>query len=109
MDNAKIEKLLKILNLSEESQKIWLVAAGIMKISEGEKGETILEESLADLAFRLRDKLDSSRYGLRSLELVKSRVDSGEEISFWTWWIFEAQPIHWIIAALIAQELAKDK
>ncbi len=93
------EELLKVLDMSEEDQ--WVFCAQHCK-------KPI--ESLADLAFRLRDEVLNKVNGIlatHALQVVYfyvSGIPSG-----WTdkmvleWFSFSAKPIHWIIAALIAK------
>lgn len=106
---------------SEDNQKIFLVCKNIIQNHEGEHGEVVLDESLADLAFRLRDEtiemVRPVKYlGCRWVDAVckvipycEGRVpckECGHEtIKKLFDWSKDAQPIHWIIAALILQEM----
>lgn len=47
------KELLAVLDMSEPSQKIWLVGMDILRHTRGPNGQVALLESLADLAFRL--------------------------------------------------------
>lgn len=100
-------ELLKVLDLPEEEQWPWLWAEGIW---------TKAEESLADLAFRLRDEA----YSYCNSEVWELAVTKVANRAFGDWlgydllnvqgtWICLAQPIHWIIAAVIAKGIADDK
>lgn len=113
----KIKELKAVLDMPEEGQKIWLVAKKIMKSSEGEKGEVVLEESLADLAFRLRDEVKllttkggyslwyKAKIAIYNYEFYQDRTQRGTD----AFWEYDAKKIHFIIRALIAKELAKEK
>jgi len=82
--------------------------------------------SLADLAFKLRNEVkeDTALFKEtsfhRALLMVSEclrckeesrKFDSEIEITFrevyWVWWAICAQPIHWIVASLIAKTLSK--
>lgn len=103
--------LLKVLDLTEEEQKDWLWNNKL--IHE--------DESLADLAFRLRDEavklspvcFQKARakiyYQVYYYPIGERVLQSKNFLCTAEWWLEEAQPIHWIIAALIAKELSKDK
>lgn len=124
--NKEITELLAIIDMPEDGQKIWLVCENVIQNSEGEKGQVVLEESLADLAFRLRDDF---HYALGSVVWDKacwevwahekkrqgSNILDREHLSLETklgyctsWAAFWATPIHWIVIALIAKELLID-
>ena len=110
--------LLKILDMSEDEQWEWCV--------KNVKEKTI-GESLADLAFRLRDKAVSKYYNnwckakeivwlhkntdaQRYVDIVDG-LDGADDRIIGRRAIFfsnQAKPIHWIIAALIAKEKAND-
>jgi hypothetical protein len=101
--DEKIKELLKILDLPEEEQAKWLR-------NKFCKGRYCIY-SAAQYAFRLRDeirKLDDDVL-VASLALIYTKcsdvVDDTNDCLLW--FIWNAQPIHWIIAALIAKELAK--
>jgi hypothetical protein len=102
------EELLKVLDMSELKQNGWCLENTDMKATE----------SLADLAFRLRDEAIEikeikddvilSLPWLRACYLiVNGKLDScanvslGEEAEHT---ILKRKPIYWIIAALIAKE-----
>ncbi len=109
--------LLKVLDMSEEEQVSWLCNY----IYHHEKGADYWHNflnrhiSLADLAFRLRDDLVkqapySMRYAWENAleevyqyekELNKEGTDKAG------WGLDWSQPIHWIIAALIAKNKNK--
>ena len=107
---TKTDKLLAVLDLPEEEQ-VWWVFENVSSYQNlcGEK-------TLADLAFRLRDewagKLFSRRMSFpKGLKVVwKYKCKKHEaKIAFDYWLCLIAQPIHWIIAALIVKELANGK
>ena len=95
----KINELLSVLDMTEDEQFEWCAKCDLL-------GGTVLHTDrdsmyLADLAFRLRDEaiVHSHRwdYGRRS---VSDYLD--KPLVMWDEW---SQPIHWIIASLIAKEL----
>lgn len=104
---TKIDEYRAVLDIPEESQKIWLVCKNIIKNSEGDKGQVVLDESLADLAFRMRDEmfLSAKRKSAwcQGCRIVIKAVDNSDEFPVWP------QPIHWIVVVLIAEELAKQE
>lgn len=68
-----------------------------------------ITESLATLAFRLRDeavKKDSYIWTEACVNVFRKVCSDWDERSFDVWWQDNSRPIHWIIAALIAKELA---
>ena len=102
------EQLLKVLDMSEDEQ--WEQCYRHIP----EFGQH--EYSLADLAFRLRDKylsIDYERATWMVCCYVKKMqciyINCGEEqlhaVVKDGWWIYHSKPIHWIIAALIAREI----
>lgn len=97
---SKIDKLLAVLDMLTSEQYKWCIA----------NTDLYPYESLADLAFWLRDEVLSSKYG--TLHWVSGMFDvymkmTGSKLLNWKWGYIEAKPIHWIIAALIAKELEK--
>lgn len=111
----EIDKLLEVLDVDEVSQKIWLAAQNIIKNSEGEKGEVVLDESLADLAFRLREEIDIDMFWVGMIQVMNKAAtkkqiypDVGLVETNADWWWKYAQPVHWIISSLIAKQLSKE-
>lgn len=125
------DSLLELIDAPFVSQQIHLVAAGIIKSGEDEDtGAAYLEESFADLAFRLRDEImqieKDAQYTLHPhkglwldalcevIEYCEGRTyckechqkHSTKKLFSWG---DHAQPIHWIVAALIAKEMAKEE
>lgn len=119
-------ELFSVLDLPEVSQKIWLVAKGILKSSKGSKGEVVLEESLAELAFRLRDDLhyaigllawdkacwevwkhERKKHQSNIFERKHLSIDQREKYCY-NWMSFWAKPIHHIVTALYAKILAQE-
>jgi len=94
---ATAEELLKVLDMSKEEQWVFCTQNGRKT-----------GESLADLAFRLRDEV---KY-IHRCSFVKAVLTvywhctecrrNPQDETLWRWFSREAQPIHWIIAALIA-------
>ena len=93
--------LLKVLDMSEEEQWVWL---------EKKYGAGAFH-SFPTLAFMLRDEiLKKEKFWYGNLHIVYShikrrRVDYDIAPGVLSqYFLFEAKPIHWIIAALIAKE-----
>jgi hypothetical protein len=97
------DKLLAVLDMSEDEQKDWLWKRGYI-VNRKTVYATMIP-SLADLAFRLRDEV-VKQYGWgvwhNAKEIVwnykhghKTYIEFCDVI---------AKPIHWIIAALIARK-----
>lgn len=69
-------------------------------------------KSLADLAFRLRDEAVARQDGTwceaeHEVYLYLEKDKQGWDLD--TWFVMEAEPIHWIITAIRAKELANGK
>ena len=65
---------------------------------------------LADLAFRMRDEVLSMPEGYRYWEIAKQNISIyylDEKHNWKVYWGDRESPIHWIVAALKAKELAK--
>lgn len=96
---------LKLLDMTEQEQRKWLVLHHILKYKQPQPNQ-IRWESLADLAFRLRDeamKNDKTKKLLHDA-LYEIQVKLGETDWATAWWGYAiARPIHWIAAALIAK------
>lgn len=123
MTKWSIDELLDILDGPEVSQKIFLVCENVIWNNKGEKGQVVLEESLADLAFRMRDELhyvignaawDRACWEVWKHEMERRNSDifkreclslDRREMFCWNWMATWAEPIHWIIAALITKEI----
>jgi hypothetical protein len=107
----KIDEILKMLELPEEEQMNWLSRNTEISFKSHLTGE----ESLADLAFRLRDEAwCGCSEGVWAAAITKVArqafgdwIESVEQVQ--SSWICLTQPIHWIAAALIAQELKGQK
>ena len=106
--------LLKVLDISEdEQQMIWLIKKEVMvgAVLQCKGGSELPcpSESLADLAFRLRDEarkcsdeaLAEAWAMIYHYDCPDKRNTDGD---VYIWWIWNAKPIHWIIAALIAKD-----
>ena len=102
--NEQQEKILSVLDFSEEEQMKWIAETFVPKY-----GYRI---NLADLAFRLRDEVDFNIY-LEELEVVyhlwqkRGTIDEQMEnnlITFTCWLAVYITPIDRIIAALLAKE-----
>ena len=111
----RTKELLSVLGMSETEQRKWawntaqLEICQILKITEIEFNRL----SLADLVFRLRDeaiKLPNYLWA-KATKLVYEYTNPASATNFYlaaSYFADKAQPIHWIIAALIAKELSKD-
>lgn len=105
-DKRKIEQLLAVLDMSEDEQHDWCARC---------PGCRMGNESLADLAFRLRDEVFREFGAIRGFHdgIYKVQEYLGEDAwatAFWGECI--AKPIHWIVSALIARinnEMDTDK
>jgi len=110
--DKKIEKLLAVPDMPEGEQGKWLVDNKIIGFGAFAMGDDAARACLADLAFRLRDEVIKTSDDSLSSGFVSIYVKCADRISNATdcfmWFMFNAQPIHWIIAALIAKELAKE-
>lgn len=100
----KIKELLAVLDISEDEQWWYLVNQKLIPAQYRQLHR-------ADLAFRLRDEVLEGKDGLRVW--VAGMFDvymkmTGSKLFNWKWAYIKGQPIHWIIAALIAKELMKE-
>ncbi len=98
MDKAE---LLKVLDMSETKQYQWCL------YNAGLNGNY---ESVAGLAFRLRDEADADGNLIQGLREVHEYCDRGVDRIYshtirgtMSWFVRIAKPIHWIISALIAK------
>lgn len=114
MSRWQVTTLLEILDMPEDRQRICLAVDGVLKTAVDNKGmddgDDYLVESLAETAFRMRDEVKSLFVirklwwvGLRKVYLHVTKKKYFDGLEFREWFIEEAQPIHWIIAALIAE------
>ena len=110
----KIDELLAVLDMTEEKQWAWLLNRCVEFWPDEEVFIGSQEKYLADLAFRLRDEVAKEDSGVlfgRGLAKICFKIYGGNNYNlneFLSWSTVKAKPIHWIIAALIAKELAKD-
>lgn len=114
------EEILSVPDMSEEEQWKWLEDNCLSEkdyvyAPDFEGYQLDKKAALADLAFRLRDEA-SINYLPEAMCLVHECVDKGVDKMYqhslsggFSWFCFLAQPIHWICAALIAKNLAKEK
>ena len=102
--------LLKVLDMSEKEQYIWLFGAGIIHHHPTNENQI---ESLADLSFRLRGEIAVSHdiqwayaevYNKAGGYKLRPYETHDPTTIMWIWYATRAKPIHWIIAALIAKE-----
>lgn len=109
---TKIDELLTVLDMPEEEQWDWLLnrADEFWPNEDAFYGER--ERYIADLAFRLRDEVMGEAFGdfgeevfLEGLDKVQLYIKDKKPATA-VFGLF-AQPIHWIIAALIAEENQK--
>lgn len=113
MSKWNVKLLLDILDMPEDRQKICLATDGVLKIAADKVDATFLVESLAETAFRIRDEVIKD--GCEWLQAVCEVIEHCEGQKYCNEcgqqhrtkksfnWGEEAQPIHWIIAALIAE------
>lgn len=122
--SKEIDELLAVLDMPEDEQWSW--------ITEGDKvikffpdDEIFIgdpQKYLADLAFRLRDEADcmshwwdgvEAVYQKAQADFIEAHIRIAPEIAELNaalqWFTNHSQPIHWIVASLIAKELAKEK
>ena len=124
---TEIEKLKAVLDMTE-AESVTFVANYIVENNSIKNAQGFANDLspfswasnrrvFADLAFRFRDewtgKIFSRRMFLqKGLKIVweyesKKLLKSDSKIAFDYWICLLAQPIHWIIASLIAKQLAK--
>jgi len=72
-----------------------------------ETADHLLDLAMSLLAFRLRDEVGVIGNMHRGIKSVCDKLSPKKD--YIEWWTYEAQPIHWIIASLIAKELVKDE
>ena len=91
--------LLKVLDMSKDEQGEYLFQKDIWKLE-------IQKESLADLAFRLRDEAVAKNHAdfHNAIYNIMVKVEGDNKWATAFWGECLAKPIHWIIAALIAKE-----
>ena len=94
------EEILKLHKLSEINQYHWLRENKILQDREISNEWGIVEESLADLAFRLRDEIGSLEGWYDVWEVLEAHMDIPS--------VYAAKPIHWIQAALLARLKGQD-
>ena len=88
--------LLAVLDTSEKEQRKWLLINYFHQRMPG--------VSNADLAFRLRDEtMESSELYSAMLDVHQHVEGSQDRAQDYVFWSMRAEPIHWIIAALIAK------
>lgn len=124
---SEIEKLLAVLDMPEKEQINWLEKTGIRKTkySGGLTLPSYPQESLADLAFGLRDETrnkDINKWNI-SITIIALHINESPQLKEMsvneTEWIWAQHiilnqteysiQIIWIIAASIAKILAKGK
>jgi hypothetical protein len=96
------EEILTLHTLPEAEQVEWLKNRNYLSVrgsTGGENDETIYE-SLAELAFRLRDEFMENH----SVYCWKAQIKKLLDADVYTvgTWTASARPIHWIQAALLA-------
>lgn len=102
---------LDLLDMSEEEQVKWLHAEGILK-SLGQVGYLSVNDRflLAELAFRLRDEATSNLMYWDSAKIEVWQYYCEHEhrdIQLELFWVDWSRPIHWIVAAIKAKQLAE--
>ena len=110
---SAIEKLLAVLDMTEEEQTSYLIEVAENNLDDEWWNKYFYGHiSLADLAFRMRDeanRLKTLKYAQRKVweKTEYEKAQPFKPMNPMVWWLDFSQPIHWIIAALIAKELAK--
>lgn len=110
------DRFLNNLEMPEEVQITWLTDINVMHITRDASGKNERLESLAELAFRLRDDMVKGNLSKwqKAMDIVFLKVSEEhwkEEHEFARWpavmfWLSHvAKPIHWIIIALIVKEV----
>ena len=95
--------LLLVLGMSEDEQSYWTAENTDRRVRGGSY------ESLADLAFRLRDEVlkehsGCERYHEAIEDIYKYREIRKQGTSLYAWTAYQLKPIDMIIAALIAKQ-----
>ena len=96
------DKLLAVLDMSEDEQIEWVKANCDMKSRPLGRHFIMIQESMDDLAFRLRDEAagkDWVGWQIGSAYVWEKIGESYNPGKFGN----KAKPIHWIIASLIAK------
>ena len=116
------KELLAVLDMTDIEQWDWVCRRNLVPAcdwSGGRYHKNVRDCILADLAFRLRDEVSGPRSIFDCTNLSLAFQGAWEQIAEhyqfeWReekdhldcWIIYQAQPIHWIIAALIAKGMA---
>lgn len=104
--SKRIEELLAVLGLPEEGQLRW-----VAQRFPDERWSYPNRRVLADLAFRLRDEVANGKAKIAGGDLsawyAGLKVVEGYLNETDAWLMHRSRPIEWIVAALIAKELAK--
>jgi len=129
----KIKELLSVLDLPKDEQFHALYRRGLIdeadykavistisltkerpsakEMNEAvEQRDKLIGTVFADLAFRRRDEVSLKDMAAGVYKVAQKLKSSDVQLStehITTWFGYTAQPIHWIIAALIAKELTK--
>lgn len=129
-----LNDLLKVLDMSKDEQMEWLMDKNYIPSHYVTMRGQTPDESLANVAFRLRDEVKDlpNFVWSKAWHLVVAKVMYGYNWSMdelnkkfdeWTgtskavpnttdreiFALYDSKPIHWIIAALIAKELEENK
>ncbi len=91
----EIKDLLAVLDMPEDEHARWCSS----------NVDCVFYGCLADLAFRLRDEVFPTEFHAGVYEVQQYET---KDYAPALWGECFAQPIHWIIAALIAKSLAKE-
>ncbi len=110
--------LLKVLDMSEDEQITWFYRRpepelhNIVLVSPKARFK---EYRLADLAFRLRDEVRDKTELANAKEVVwgewcritweqrKANGETKKHVRIHKFWLERSEPIHWIIAAIVAK------
>jgi hypothetical protein len=106
------EEILNLDKLSEGEQVEWLLKNHIIKnrVVKYSWGTTDVYESLADCAFRLRDEVFRKVPNVfMKMRIIFNTVNKNPLIDDWNFWFaYNAAPIHFIQAALLAKGEGKE-
>ena len=113
--NPKIDNLLAVLDMTEDERWSFLCShQGIQEMCNNQLDVNCQKKYkrmvLADLAFLLRDKVLALESGTTKWVMAMFDVYmkmTGSKLLNWKWGYVVADPIHWVVAALIV--LAKEE
>jgi hypothetical protein len=94
----------------------WSAMHGLLESGEtkAHDQDLYLKYTLADLAFMAREKADGDQYWELAIIAIHRAVfciehDAYTAVDAIFWWTFKATSCHWILAGIVALEMAKNK